>query len=84
MQPLYLDSDGRYVAINGTWFDYIIGNTSTSTIETSENITINSVLLSGVNSELIYKGVTYKRFDLNDDSQSYILTMTNTVLAKRF
>lgn len=71
---------GSIVALGLTWFDYVVGNTSTNETETPETIDLQS----GISTELIYKGITYKRFDLNDDSQSFILSTTNQIITKRF
>ena len=63
-----------------TWFDYVIGNTSTNDTETPETIFGSA----GISSEIIYKGVTYKRFDLDDDSQSYILTTGDLIVTTKY
>jgi hypothetical protein len=66
--------------LNLSWFDYIVGNTSTNETETTETINV----LVGVSTEIIYKGVIYKRFDLANESQSFILTTANEIITKRY
>lgn len=63
-----------------SWFDHVVGNTSFSVVENSETL----FGFAGISTEIVYKGITYKRFDLNDDSQSYILTTGNTVITQRY
>ena len=70
--------------IQHSWLDYMVGNTSTNTTETPETITFEGSAKVGISSEIIYKGTTYKRFDLNDDSQSYVLTTSNQIVIKRY
>jgi hypothetical protein len=67
-----------------SWLDYIIANTSINETETNETIFLDGENKIGVSSEIIFKGTIYKRFDLIDDSQSYILSTTNAIIKKRF
>lgn len=65
------------VALPSKWLDYIIANTSINESENTETIFGSA----GISTEIIYKGTTLKKHDLNDETQSYILTLTNNILA---
>ena len=74
----------RRTQVEHSWLDYMWGNTSTNETETPETITLEGSARVGISSEIIYQGTTYKRFDLDDDSQSYVLTPTNSIVTKQY
>jgi hypothetical protein len=66
------------------WLDFLYANTSTNFTQTDETINLEGSNKVGKSSEIIFEGTTYKKFDLDDGTQSYILSITNQIIKKRY
>lgn len=66
------------------WLDFLYANTSTNYAETSETINLEGLDRVGKSSEIIFEGSNYKKFTLDDGTQSYILSTTNQIIKKRY
>ena len=83
---LFNNSNDTWYQINdqNKWLDFLYANTSTNYAETSETINLEGLDRVGKSSEIIFEGSNYKKFTLDDGTQSYILSTTNQIIKKRY